>query len=516
MPTEANAEQIIYAIASLWKLSAVLAFIIITLVYRNVLTNVINRIKCWSLKTSQGEISVDHSGESADLNHSSPQNILPTEATIANIQDEIKPEYPLILKMHKAFWDNDMEKAEQTYNEQINAESNGIKKLQLEMLYNNLRYSYFMDSKAINRLNELTQVSEIKGEAFSWLGSCYEKTKNYNLAASNLKEAVNNAVGEENKACYMERYVSCLIELKEFDKALDETIILLRKYTLPESKAVSYKSIAKIQGCLGNDKMKAIALEKALEFAPEDSGLRFDAAFSQNNDLSMLSFFNYHLILEFTKDHVGALNNIGVECNSLGLPIKSIDFFKKAKDCGNSLAASNLAFKLIAIGFAEEAKDILSNAQIEKDVHENVYKAITQLSENKTKESQKWNDIITQATQIQNFLWQYAEACYEKDCPENISGYWLSNENDTFSLDHSDKVIHASWTNQKGQYKLQGTITRGCALFVKYSLPSNSLLDMNSFNNECIGIVNGSDIRLLSIKGNEASIIKFTFKCKNS
>src|SRR3569833_1050462 len=167
---------------------------------------------------------------------------------------------------------------------------------------------------------------------------------------------------------------------------------------MPSSISSLYQGIANIYKESQEYDLQAIALEKALEFTPNDITVRFNMAYAYSKvGREELSLLHYTYLLKYDPDNAGAQNNIAVQYGILGMNIKSIDFYKKSFSGNNTLAGSNLAYKLIDIGFAEEAEHYLEEAQKQEDVHTNVGTAIGKLFSLKNEEEEKEDLVLKDA-----------------------------------------------------------------------------------------------------------------------
>jgi tetratricopeptide (TPR) repeat protein len=89
---------------------------------------------------------------------------------------------------------------------------------------------------------------------------------------------------------------------------------------------------------------------------------------------------------------------------NLGLEIKSIEQYKKAFEFKNSLAASNLAYQLIHLGFSKEAEEYLNKAEEFENPHENVFKAISAIKSKITEEKELEEKILKKQIENIGFL----------------------------------------------------------------------------------------------------------------
>ena len=159
----------------------------------------------------------------------------------------------------------------------------------------------------------------------------------------------------------------------------------------------------------GSERMSAIALEKALEFAPNDKNIRFSAAYAQSQaKLSAVAITNYDILLTLDPNNDISLNNLGAECQGVDLPFKAVNYYKKAAAKDNTLAMANLAYLFMNTGFYDEAVAELSQATQLPDPHENVSFARAQIEERRKEELDKWTKLIETGTRQQKFLREFA------------------------------------------------------------------------------------------------------------
>jgi hypothetical protein len=131
--------------------------------------------------------------------------------------------------------------------------------------------------------------------------------------------------------------------------------------------------------------------ELALLANPGDTDARFAAAYAYHqHGQSAMSFFHYYESLGHKSDSA-ARNNAGVSARALKLPITATRLQRQAAEDGYTLAASNLAFELIGLGFTPEAEAILAKARQQQQQHERVGLAQAQIttSQNEEEESRK-------------------------------------------------------------------------------------------------------------------------------
>ena len=273
------------------------------------------------------------------------------------------------------------------------------------------------------------------------MAHCYWSTRDYSKAREIYIEARDSA--DEVDAAQLTRDIAdCWAKEGDPDQGLEEVILKLREVEQDDAKLYLYKSMASMYQAKGSERMRAIALEKALEFAPRDTNIRFNAAYAQSNaKLSAVSITNYDTLLRHEPKEASTLNNLGVECRKLNLFFESVAYYKKAADEGNTLAMSNLAYLLMNMGFYKEADDELSRASQQSNPHENVASAKAQLEKGRREELEKWNDVIEIGIQQQQFFREFAQASIEETTEDPFLGPWRSPNGETCPVERDGSRV---------------------------------------------------------------------------
>ena len=93
-------------------------------------------------------------------------------------------------------------------------------------------------------------------------------------------------------------------------EAYDKIMHELASVSSPAAAAELYQGLASLYEEEGNHELRAIAVEKALEARPEDTSMRFNAAYSfSEKGFAALALLHYSTLRRFKPDHATALNN---------------------------------------------------------------------------------------------------------------------------------------------------------------------------------------------------------------
>jgi len=252
----------------------------------------------------------------------------------------------------------------------------------------------------------------------------------------------------------------CLDKMGLKDDAIKELTDLLNNIEINNLKSEIYKAIADI---LDEDKeadIRAIALLKSVEYAPNNQSYIFDAAYAlSHTQIPELSVITYDTLLKLNAKHSSALNNIGVQFSELGMPFKSIEYYNKSAEENNTLAMANIANKFMNKGFENDALMILNKAKSYDNPHSNVNLALANIKEKKDQENNTLSLIESVAIKQKMFFSEYADAYFKplsKDL--DINGEWVSDSNNIFTITREDKTIKAIWDSNKEGMKCEGSL----------------------------------------------------------
>ena len=429
--------EILNALGELWKSLFALAFLLFIVLFRKPIGRFVDRLRTVKIGDKElqatNEVEEEEEKKKEEKDTAANQQIQEEPATALSEGVPENTTDSAFDTMIKAFNDSNFELAKQAY-EDLRAAQKEENSVEIDASYLYLKYTKAGDSSSLDTLRELAANSSAKARVFFWLGHCYWFTKDFSLAREVFTEARESA-DEFFSAQITDQIAQCWIKEGNPDQALEEVINKLREVGKPESKASLYKSLASVYQANGSDRMRAIALEKALEYTPRDTDLRFNAAYAQSQaKLSAMAISNYDTLLTIEPKAPFALNNLGVECKGLGLLFKSIEYYKKAAGEGNTLAMANLAYQFIYSGFHSEAAEELSRASQLPDPHENVTSGKAHLEKTRREESEKWDNFIDVGARQQQFLREFAQASIESSTQNLFLGTWRSPYGDICSV----------------------------------------------------------------------------------
>ena len=154
---------------------------------------------------------------------------------------------------------------------------------------------------------------------------------------------------------------------------------------------------------IGDDHLRIEAMEAISHSSPDDYDNRFALAYAHsqqgNEDLAL----HHYLAIPIAQRSQTAWNNLGVAMQEFRMPGKAVDAYLRAAEKGETLAMSNLAYKLMSAGFLELAREHISNAINSQDPHRNVGEAFARLNDIPDEENKLLEEALNQAKSKADF-----------------------------------------------------------------------------------------------------------------
>jgi len=463
-----------------------------------------------SLKQKPDEVRSEKNNlkETATTNQTvaKPETIS-NESVIEAVQSELKPTEseliepkPWFIEASNALVEKNSDAAEAIFKKAQSLETNGVERLTNEGFYYYLRY-ISGDTNALRSLIKLIESSTQKDgfvDISRYLGLAYEHSNNYDLAVDSYNKALEKAVEDNDKAVLITAIARNFYKLDKVTKAFEICFEALADVKQPASRAHIYEALGDLYEQANQMELRALALEKALSYKPENKEMRFSAAYSYSVDrLSALSLMHYNTLFKMQPDNTYALNNMGVQYTELKMPIFGVSYYKRSDGKGETLAGANLAYKLMEAGFAEEAQSILDRARRQDDVHPNIGSALASLGQRKEAESLREKTILTTARQQQQFILRFADSVFCKSSSVSLHGNWMIKDGTPVVISHSQESLSAIWETSTLKHKIEGMIT-GHAIRLTYSKSGVSAYSYFSEVGKGYGIVS-SDTQFVDV-----------------
>ena len=299
-------------------------------------------------------------------------------------------------------------------------------------------------------------------------------------------------LGEHEKAAEAFQKASCAVEdeARRATYKSDAAIQYARSGELSRALAIfeGAKQLAKdqpsIQGAITDDlrelaqiekddELELAALEHGVELSPTDWNLRFQLAYKHSQrDNGDMAFFHYSKIPGPLRNSI-TWNNLGVSFADLSMQAKSISAFRRAEDLNDTLAMSNLGFKLARAGFVNEATELAKRALDFESYHSNITDLLKRLREIPEEEAKKETEALEKVKPKALFYRHLGEAVLS-ETPDEIAAKWQAPETIlNASLDGTDVRIWGSYEKEEGGTVgglLAGIVRRKVTRQIQYTL----------------------------------------------
>ena len=418
-------------------------------------------------------------------------------------------------EMLAAFVDGKIEDGKHLYKELESAEKDAKKRKEYEAFYFLLLAMFAQDTEAFTELKTLVADQEIRPLVFFYIGMAYESSKDYEKAAEAFKSSTVNAPHYVLAKRFV-RLAECYSNDGKTGLALEMLKSKLAEFTDADDLAKIYEGIAGVYQDLGNQELRALALEKAVELKPNDTDLRFRVAWAYSDKgRKKLALLHYSTLKNFKSEDKDMLNNLGVELERLDLTIRAVRNYKKAFELKESLAGANLAYQYMNAGFYAEAKETLEKAKALPDVHPNVGSAIAALSKMEEDEDKKVKELTKQGLEEQKFFKTFAESYFVNDSSSAVfAGQWVSEKGDQLTLTQSGNQISSEWIHGEKKNELTGEASNRGAKIKRKSGSAKveifSILGTKETSGYAYVSKDGKTMRWFEIDGEETSFINFT------
>jgi len=383
-----------------------------------------------------------------------------SETSEQKVKIDIEEVEENLFDVWQAYSSNELEKAKQIFDQVQQKETDPQKKVHNE--------NFHFYTKAVNgNINSIKEFEEFaktikydeeKIEAYEYLGLIHKHSRTYERAIEEFNKANDLALVETLKSKITSAISECYYELGDAKKS--ESIIWDLYNTLndQQAKCSCLRSLAELYNKQKLPFLRALVLEKAIEFEPNNIDILFALAYSYSIcDLKALGMLHYKTLLFFDAQAGYARNNLGVGYQNFRMPLKANKEYYKAFEKGNTLAGGNLASNLIENGFYDEAKKIIEEAKKIDNYNNKIDQVSNELNKQFEAENEKEAEIIESATKQERFFKKFYDKKFNKtELAFSFEGDWLIGETFPLTNDNSQKAINLTWQTEPDKIELTG------------------------------------------------------------
>ena len=282
----------------------------------------------------------------------------------------------------------------------------------------------FAKGGKLTRLEALAKKCPENTDVQKYLAFGYQKFDDHHRAAVQFKFAAEKA---KDKVDILSLYGKAAVSFAQGGQNQEMNIVIKKMKAhaseVENSENMLIQTLCEIAEIYKDKDLYFGVIEQLLQINPDDNLSRFHLAYkySQINQ-DELALFHY-LKIPFMERDASSWNNIGVEFEICEMPNKSVEAFRQSEKIGETLAMSNLANKLIKVGFLEEAEEICNRALKIENYHKNVIDSISKIKAMPEEEEKKENAIRERVRSLSEFYREYGHASLQKDT-DNLAGHW--------------------------------------------------------------------------------------------
>lgn len=327
------------------------------------------------------------------------------------------------VEMREAIDAKEWDKGRQAYENGLTL----IKKPDVELFwkstYQRLRYSAG-ESDGFAALKTLVEENPQSPEPLSALSICFHHFQEYEKSAEYELTAARLAPSEKEALSY---FVGAAKSLRKANKPQDGLKVLLEAHRRAIQNAASNLSVNKeLYALLKDNKELHLAFaiaEWTLHDNPGDHEFRFALAYDYAAEsLDTLSLFHYRILRDTVPSDRMVLNNLGVACAKLDLPILAVDAYTESYKQGNTLAADNLAQRYLTAGFISLATSLINEAMKQEEYEPRLPGTLAAISVNRKNEGSREKALLEEAEKYRRFLLRVGEG-YSRGTPA-LGGTW--------------------------------------------------------------------------------------------
>ncbi len=374
---------------------------------------------------------------------------------------------------------HDQKRFDRAYQEILNI-SNGdrVSRKRDEIDYH--KWSYYLGRKnAVLQIEKFLEDNDVAYEAHLALGLWFSWSGNFGRSSNFYMLALQRARTEEEKTVAVTGYSYALYRDDNKTQSLEVLMNALSNTTDEYSTVKIYSEIAEYYERENDFENRAIALEKVVDSQPNDTVRLFHIAYAyaqrSYNDIALVHYKNARLI---NPDDSGVQNNLGVQYDRLGMPIKSISHFREAERLGHTLACANIAKSFISVGFVKEAKELLDFASNKEKPDPSVHLTLADISKKSEAEDELEKNQEKSGQELRKYFSKYASAKFHTDVAlKDASGSWKTEYGTLYQLEIRDSLLIATWKSKlytlENEYKMDGVILNNSATLLLYQREYN-------------------------------------------
>ena len=276
----------------------------------------------------------------------------------------------------------------------------------------------------LRRLQKLAADNPGNEQTLYYLACAFALYDQHQPAADAFLSAMRVANTNEKKAQRAADAIRHLHKVGDTQR-LESTLTELRKLVAdaPMLEVILTEAMQGIVECEKDDAFATAILERYVDLNPDDHDARFRLAYRQSEGGNEPVALHHYYKIPYDERNAITWNNIGATTDQLDLPTKAVTAYNRAAMMGETLAMSNLGYKLMKVGFLDLAREQCSRALENPKPHANVGGLVTSLALAEVNEQTRQRDILDGVQNHVKFLQRLGKAATLEKA-HGIAGAW--------------------------------------------------------------------------------------------
>jgi len=276
------------------------------------------------------------------------------------------------------------------------------------------------------KIKRLSDSYPKNGALLFFVGQGYRYFDDHETAARTFEQAAEHATEKVTRVNYLsfaaEEYARAGNKSKPTEIADALRTEAVEDPDLTTAVLAMLRDVAALEK---DDDFWLAASEQMVEFRVGDVSLRFTLAFKHsetgNSDMAL-----YHYLKIPPRQRTSTTwNNLGVSFSEIGMPVRAVRAWRTSAQEKDTLAMSNLGFKLLGAGFFEEAKKECDEALQIPKYHKNVPELLKRLNEVGEEEDKELDEALEKVKEKASFYRKLGEATL-RPAPADVAANWNS------------------------------------------------------------------------------------------
>jgi tetratricopeptide (TPR) repeat protein len=196
-----------------------------------------------------------------------------------------------------------------------------------------------------------------------YLARAFQEFEEHRVAAETYEQAAENAAEKSESIQYRGEAAGEYARAGMIQKAR-EIVEKIRNDVAeePTRKDEALSALRDFAELEKDTDLQLAIMEQMVELRPSDVSLRFSLAYehAQRGNRDMALF--HYLKIPTSQRTSTTWNNLGVSFSAIGMPVRAVGAWRTSAKENDTLAKSNLGFKLLGAGFWDEAKGMRRSA----------------------------------------------------------------------------------------------------------------------------------------------------------